>query len=112
MGDFGSRHPRISTEADYSYFTGGGLRVRADRAVRYRLTVAMTDAVPPRDSFRIRGIHSSRRSALMWRYSSTYRSSPETATPVGDQASSARSTTETAPFGVIFSSALQADAAT
>src|SRR5262249_25440160 len=48
-----------------------------------RSTVAMTVALPSRDSFLTRGSQSSRRSAFTNRYSSTYKSSPEIAMPVG-----------------------------
>src|SRR5690606_4544547 len=58
-----------------------------------RSTVAMTVTLPSRDTLLTRGSQSSRCPVPGSRYSSTYTSSPETATPVGDQVSEERSTT-------------------
>jgi hypothetical protein len=56
---------------DRPAFHGRCLDARTNRAVRYRLTVAMTLTVPSRDSFLTRGIQSLRRSDFMNQYSST-----------------------------------------
>src|SRR5207248_7749585 len=90
------------TPRQFFIFTRQGRRGGSLGFFGSRVIVARMVTLPSRASFRTRGSQPLSGPAFALVYSSTYTSSPNTATPVGDHGRSAFKTVSTLPAGVIF----------